>query len=486
MPDSASLADLVRRLDSVRLLCVGDVILDRFIYGEAERLSPEAPVPVLKVTREEAMLGGAGNVARNLASLDAGVTFVSIVGNDEIGREVRKLCGAIKRARCDFVVDSSRSTSRKTRYVAGGQQLLRADEEVSTPIAETVARNLINEATHAVDGCDAVIISDYGKGALTPPVIEAIIKAGRAAGKPVLVDPKGKDFSRYRGASIITPNRKELAEASGLPTGTDAEVEAAARKLLRSCGIDQMLATRGAQGMSLITAKEAHHVPAEAREVFDVSGAGDTVIAVAAAVLGLGATPIEAMKLANFAAGIVVGKTGTAVADPVEIASSLQRQELMSAEAKLVDAGRMVDRAARWRAQKLRIGFTNGCFDLLHPGHVSLLSQARAACDRLVVGLNTDTSVQRLKGPARPVQSEASRAAVLGSLASVDLVVLFDEDTPVALIEALRPDVLVKGADYALDEVVGGDFVQSYGGRVLLAKLLDGHSTTSTLERMAR
>ncbi len=486
MSDTTPLVDLVRRLDSVRLLCVGDIILDRFVYGEAERLSPEAPVPVLKVTREEVMLGGAGNVARNLAALDAGVTFVTVVGNDEIGREIQTLCGAIKRARSNFVIDSSRPTSRKTRYVAGVQQLLRADEEDATPIAETVARNLINEASHAVEGCDAVIVSDYGKGALTPAVIEAVIAAGRAAGKPVLVDPKGRDFGRYRGATMVTPNRKELAEASGLPTGTDAEVEAAARKLLKSCGIDQMLATRGPQGMSLITAKAAHHVPAESREVFDVSGAGDTVIAVAAAVLALGAPAVDAMQLANFAAGIVVGKAGTAVADPAEITIALQRQELMSAEAKLADVDRLVDRAAQWRAQGLRVGFTNGCFDLLHPGHVSLLSQARGACDRLVVGLNTDASVARLKGPGRPVQSEAARAAVLGSLATVDLVVLFDEDTPMKLIEALKPDVLVKGADYALDEVVGGEFVQGYGGRVMLAKLLDGHSTTSTLERMAR
>jgi D-beta-D-heptose 7-phosphate kinase/D-beta-D-heptose 1-phosphate adenosyltransferase len=486
MADAASLVDLVRRFDSVRLLCVGDVILDRFVYGEAERLSPEAPVPVLKVTREEVMLGGAGNVARNLAALDAGVTFVSVVGNDEIGREVQKLCGAIRRARADFVIDSSRATSRKTRYVAGVQQLLRADEEVATAIAESVARNLINEARHAVEGCDAVIVSDYGKGALTPAVLEAVIAAGRGAGKPVLVDPKGRDFGRYRGATMVTPNRRELAEASGLPTGTDAEIEAAARKLLKSCGIDQMLATRGAQGMSLVTAEEAHHVPAESREVFDVSGAGDTVIAVAAGALALGAAATDAMRLANLAAGIVVGKAGTAVADPVEITAVLQRQELMSAEAKLVDAERLADRVAQWRAQGLRVGFTNGCFDLLHPGHVSLFAQARAACDRLVVGLNTDASVARLKGPGRPVQSEAARAAVLGSLASIDLVVLFDEDTPITLIEAIRPDLLVKGADYTLDKVVGGDFVQSYGGRVLLAKLLDGHSTTSTLERMAR
>jgi D-beta-D-heptose 7-phosphate kinase/D-beta-D-heptose 1-phosphate adenosyltransferase len=308
MADAASLVDLVRRFDSVRLLCVGDVILDRFVYGEAERLSPEAPVPVLKVTREEVMLGGAGNVARNLAALDAGVTFVSVVGNDDIGREVQKLCGAIRRARADFVIDSSRATSRKTRYVAGVQQLLRADEEVATAIAESVARNLINEARHAVEGCDAVIVSDYGKGALTPAVLEAVIAAGRGAGKPVLVDPKGRDFGRYRGATMVTPNRRELAEASGLPTGTDAEIEAAARKLLKSCGIDQMLATRGAQGMSLVTAEEAHHVPAESREVFDVSGAGDTVIAVAAGALALGAAATDAMRLANLAAGIVVGK----------------------------------------------------------------------------------------------------------------------------------------------------------------------------------
>jgi D-beta-D-heptose 7-phosphate kinase/D-beta-D-heptose 1-phosphate adenosyltransferase len=331
-----------------------------------------------------------------------------------------------------------------------------------------------------------VVLSDYGKGVLTGTLIGRVIAAARGAGKPVIVDPKGPDYRVYRGATVLTPNRRELAEASRMADRTDDEIVAAARHIVARCEVDAVLVTRGGDGMTLVEGDNAHHLAAEAREVFDVSGAGDTVVAVVAAALAAGLASPDAAGLANVAAGIVVAKSGTAVAGADEIVDALRAGELMSGERKSVSPAAALDRVATWRARGLTIGFTNGCFDLIHPGHVSLLAQARAACDRLVVGLNSDASARRLKGDGRPVQGEAARAAVLGSFASVDLVVIFDDDTPIALIEALRPDVLVKGADYSLDQVVGGDLVQGHGGRVLLADLEPGHSTTATIARMGK
>jgi len=322
---------------------------------------------------------------------------------------------------------------------------------------------------------------------LSPELIKALIDGATAAKKPVLVDPKGLDYSIYHGATLVTPNRKELHEATRMPVGTDDEIVAAARHLCATCGIANVLVTRSQDGMTLVTAKGmAHHLPAEAREVFDVSGAGDTVVAVMAAAIAGGTAPLEAARLANIAAGIVVGKVGTAVVTGDELVAALHHSDISAGEAKLASHAGAIAQIDRWRRKGLRVGFTNGCFDLLHPGHVSLLSQARAACDRLVVGLNSDASVRRLKGANRPVQTEAARATVLASLASVDLVAIFEEDTPERLIKALHPDVLVKGADYTIDKVVGADLVTGWGGKVVLAELSPGHSTTATIARMAK
>ena len=475
------------RVKGTRVLCVGDVMLDRFLYGHVDRVSPEAPIPVLRVDREASMLGGAGNVARNLVALGAHPTFISVVGDDAAGHEVTRLVGALETAEPRLLVDRGRPTTIKTRYVAGGQQLLRADHETTAPVSAAVAADIVQLAADAIGDCRVVVLSDYAKGVLTADVVSAIVARAKAAGVPVVVDPKGVDFARYRGADLLTPNRRELAEATQMPAGDDAQIVDAARSLIRRCAVAGVLATRGGEGMTLVTAAGAvSHLPSVAREVFDVSGAGDTVLATLAAALGAGIEWATAAHLANIAAGIVVGKTGTAVATPAEIARVLRHPAEGMAEDTVVSAAEAMARVEGWRRQKLRVGFTNGCFDLLHPGHVSLLGQARAACDRLVVGLNSDESTRRLKGPARPVQNETARSAVLASLASVDLVVVFGEDTPMTLIEALRPDVLVKGADYTMEKVVGADFVRAYGGRVVLADLSPGHSTTATIEKMSR
>ena len=492
---AAQLAAQLATLGGARVLVVGDVMLDRYVYGAVERISPEAPIPVLKIAREAPMLGGAGNVLRNLAALGARCDFFGVVGEDAAGALVRELAAAEPGADCRLLVQPGRPTTVKERFIAEGQQLLRSDRETEQDLEAETAEALIAGARAVLEDAagkrGVVVLSDYGKGVLAPARLRALIAAARAAGWPVVVDPKGRDYGLYRGADLVTPNRRELAEASGLATGTDEEVLAACRALMAAAGLGGVLATRSEQGMTLVAgvagggAEEVLHLRAEAREVYDVSGAGDTVAAVLGAALAAGAAPAQAARLANLAAGIVVGKLGTATVRPAEIRHALHAAAFEAAEAKVADREAMRERAARWRAEGRRIAFTNGCFDLLHPGHVSLLAQARRSGDRLVVGLNSDASVRRLKGEGRPVQPESARATVLASLADVDLVVVFEEDTPLALIEALRPEVLVKGADYALEEVVGAELVQGYGGRVVLAELLDGHSTTGTIRKLS-
>lgn len=479
-----ALIPLVERLAGVRVACIGDLMLDRYVRGRVERISPEAPVPVLRVDDEIIMPGGAGNVARNLVALGAQPRLVALVGEDEAAAELRTLLAALPTVSPELVSEPGRPTAIKTRYLAGGQQILRTDRETVALPPESTRAALMLAAGRAIDGSGAAILSDYGKGVLSGDAVAEPIARAHAAGIPVVVDPKGRDYGRYQGADVIAPNRSELADAVGAAVGAGEEA-AAAKTLIDRFGFSAVLATLGEDGMILATALETIHLPAETHEVFDVSGAGDTVVAVFAAALGAGAVLRDAAALANVAAGLVVAKVGTATATADELIRTLRHQDLMVGESKIESVEAAVDQVRRWRRQGLRVGFTNGCFDLIHPGHVSLLTQARAACDRLVVGLNSDASVARLKGAGRPVQSEAARAAVLASLAGVDLVVIFTEDTPLRLIKALRPDVLVKGSDYRLDQVVGADLVPGWGGRVLLARLEPGHSTTATIARIA-
>ena len=490
MIERANLVPMVGSLKKARVLCVGDVMLDHFLYGTVDRISPEAPIPVLNVVRQDTMLGGAGNVVRNLVTLGAQARFVTIIGKDGDGKDIaRQIKGhGIKETP---IIDDGRRTSTKTRYIAGVQQVLRADRETALPLSAKTEAKLIQGAKTGMRTCHAVVLSDYGKGVLSGGIAAKIIKIARNAKKAIIVDPKGTDFGRYRGADLITPNQGELAAATGLKTETDAEVIKAARRLIKDHRFGAVLVTRSAKGMTIVPAPGKDgggviHLAAETQEVFDVSGAGDTVTATIAAALGAGADLSDAAALANVAAGIVVGKVGTAAVFNADLVAALHHQDLSSAEAKVLSQDQAKDMISLWRHQGHKIGFTNGCFDLLHPGHVSLLKQSRKACGRLVVGLNSDASVTKIKGAGRPVQSEAARAAVLASLESVDAVVIFVEKTPLQLIKTFKPDVLVKGADYNIDTVVGADVVKKYGGRVKLAKLEPGHSTSATIARMAQ
>ena len=485
MSDRTTLISLVETLSSARVLCVGDVILDYFHYGSVGRISPEAPIPILKLERDVSMLGGAGNVVRNLVGLGAGVRFATVVGKDSDGREIERLIAEEGITDQPLVDDGRRRTSAKSRYLAGGQQMLRTDRETVFPLDATLEAKLIATAISAMADCDVVVLSDYAKGVLGTATIKQLIAAAKAASKVVIVDPKGSDYSRYRGADVITPNRQELAQATGMPTASDEDVTLAAQSLIDAHDFGAVLATRSKDGMTLLVRDGSlTHLKAEARDVFDVSGAGDTVVATLAAALGAGGELETAATLANVAAGIVVAKVGTAVAFAADVISALHHQDRNTAEAKVMAVKPALDRIDMWRRSGLTVGFTNGCFDLLHPGHISLLSQAKKASGKLVVGLNSDSSVKLLKGSERPVQTEAARAAVLASLASVDLVIIFSEQTPLKLIEKLRPDVLIKGADYSVEKVVGADIVKSYGGRVVLAELAAGHSTTQTIAKL--
>jgi len=484
--DATDLFALLSRLPDARVVCVGDLMLDRFVEGRVDRVSPEAPIPVLEVARETAMLGGVGNVLRNLSALGVCTELVGAIGVDRAGRELAKLVTAEPGVTPRLVSIAGRQTSIKTRFMAGSQQLLRADRESVDEIVDEDCRSLLDDAKAAMAATPGapLVLSDYGKGVLGDGILSDLIAAARAEDRAVVIDPKGRDYARYRGATVLTPNRHELSLATGLPTETDEEVVLACRTLITDIDVSAILATRSERGMSLVDRHGIHHLPARAREVFDVSGAGDTVVSIVAAALAAGAALPLAARLANVGAGVVVGKVGTAVAHPAEILTALHASDFMDAEAKIASRETMQDRAETWRRQGWRIGFTNGCFDLLHPGHISLLNQAKAACDRLVVGLNSDSSVKGLKGDDRPIQAETSRAAVLASLASVDMVVIFPEETPMDLLEALRPDLLVKGADYTVDQVVGAEEVTSWGGKVMLADILTGHSTTDTIRRM--
>ena len=480
----AELARAVRRFGDARVLVIGDVMLDRYVTGSATRLSPEAPIPVLRPSGRRATVGGAANVALNIATLGGQVALVGVIGDDAAGSELARLleCSGIVP---HLVIATSRPTTAKTRYMAGMHQLLRLDEETTAEIDEATANRLLQRFSYALRTADVVVLSDYAKGVFSDFVLRGVLTQAQASDRMVVADPKRTDFTAYRGATILTPNEQEVRQATRIDADDDSEADRAGRRALDDTGCAAILVTRSARGLTLVQRETpALHLPTRAREVADVSGAGDTLVATLAVALGAGVALPEAAMLANVTAGISVGKPGTATVSRDELLGVLHLEELVATERKIANHEEAAQRAAAWRAQGLRVGFANGCFDLIHPGHVRLLTEARAQCDRLIVALNTDDSVKRLKGPTRPLQNETARATVMASLAPVDMVVLFAEDTPLELIQQLRPDVLVKGADYRIDQVVGADLVQGWGGNVLLVELQPGHSTTGTIRRM--
>lgn len=461
---------------------IGDVMLDLYLSGDVTRISPEAPVPVMLVSGERATAGGAANVAANLASLGVKVRLVGVSGADTERNALIACLDQIGNIDCSGIIAvPNRRTTTKLRVIGAHQQIVRIDREDPVGLDAAVETQIVKAACDAIDAASAVVISDYGKGVCSDNLLGAAIERARAANKIVVVDPKRTDFAAYRGASFLTPNRRELTDATGMPCESDAEAAAAAEKVIAQTGGDLVL-TRSEKGMSYFPAKGHQiHLPTVAQDVFDVSGAGDTVVAVLASALVARLPISDALRLANHAAGIVVSKLGTSTVTMSEIIASLSPETIVEEDGRLLDRSRAVAQRRAWEHDKLVVGFTNGCFDLVHPGHISLLREAASACDRLIVGINSDASVRRLKGSGRPIQSELARAEVIGALRGVAAVVIFDEDTPLELITALSPDLLVKGADYALTDVVGADIVAARGGRVLLASLEHGHSTTNLI-----
>ena len=485
-----ALAAYLPHFAECRLLVLGDVMLDRYVLGEVRRISPEAPIPVLRAQHARSVLGGAGNVARNVAALGANATLIGLVGNDAAADEIAAVLARSPQITDLLVRVPGRATTVKTRFMSGVHQLLRLDEEETGPIGTSQEDAILAEFEAQLPVCDVVVLSDYGKGVLSDAVLARAIAAARAAGRLVVIDPKRERFEAYAHAGVLTPNALEVTRATGIAcTDDDSAADAGLAAMLQS-QCDAVLVKRSEKGLTLVRRdRPPMHLHTHARAVADVSGAGDTLVATFALVLACaGALQDGAMQdaatLANVAAGVVVGKPGTATLGQSELSDALHRHELLAIDHKVADLPTTLRRVAAWREQGLRVGFTNGCFDLIHPGHVRLLARARAACDRLVVGLNSDASVSRLKGPDRPVQNEAARATVMASMASSDLVVLFEDDTPARLIAAIRPDLLFKGADYRADQVVGGDMVASYGGRVELIPLEEGFSTTGTIRRI--
>jgi len=460
-----------------RLLVIGDVMLDRYWHGQASRVSPEAPVPVVKVGNREDRPGGAGNVALNMAALGSAVRLVGIVGNDETGLELLSRLNAAG-VYCDFLQSADKPTITKLRVIGQHQQLIRLDFEQEFEAADIIG--LQGKVKSLIGDSQVMVLSDYGKGALQETA--NLIELGRSKDVPIIVDPKGTNFEKYRGATLLTPNLSEFEAVAGYSNNEEEFVNKGLR-LVKDLNLEAILITRGEHGMTLIRPDSPElHLPARAQEVFDVTGAGDTVISVLAAAMAAGNGLADSTALANLAAGLVVGKLGTA---------AISGPELRRAVLVELDSGRGVMTAEQLqiavqdaKAHDEKIVFTNGCFDIVHAGHVGYLAKAKQLGDRLIVAINDDESAHRLKGPGRPINPVERRMAVLAGLEAVDWVVSFSEDTPEPLLEFLQPEILVKGGDYTMDEVVGGDYVNSYGGEVRVLEFLDDCSTSAIMEKM--
>ena len=483
-----------------KIVVIGDIMLDRYVHGSVDRISPESPVPILKISHTESVLGGAGNVVRNLRALGCQVNLLAIIGDDENGKEIKHILKKESVPTDALIVDADHPTIVKSRYVSGMHQLLRVDAEEIRPPTPEQEKELHHHLETQLKNADVIILSDYGKGLLTDKLISRIITHANELKKPVLVDPKGRNFTKYKGAYLITPNKKELSEAlENHNFKDDSEVEKALIEITSKCDLQNALVTRSAEGMSLYephTDPKFHHFKTTAKDVFDVSGAGDTVIAVIAAGLAAGMSLPQSVAISNLAGGIVVGKLGTASVYTSELEHAISSINDRSSSKKSTTRRAMIcnweetlAQVEDWRRQGLTIGFTNGSFDILHPGHVTYLNASRDRCDKLLVALNTDDSIQRYKGLDRPINPLQARMDVIAALGSVDLVVSFgatpgEEDKPLELISLLKPDLYFKGGDYTLETLPETPLVKDYGGKVEIIPFKDGYSTTRIIQKM--
>lgn len=462
-----------------RILVIGDLMIDHYLWGGCERISPEAPVQVVDISRETTVLGGAGNVINNLITLGAKVHVSAVIGDDENGEELLSMLKAIGVETAGMIRQSGRKTSKKSRIIASNQQILRYDKESKDPIDPSSEKEVVAYVESVVSGCDIVIISDYGKGVVTQIVAGGIIAAAKKAGKKVLVDPKGKDYRKYSGAYLLTPNKKEASEATGIAIKDDQSLQRALLSLKETCALECSMITLSEDGIAIYD-ETMRRFPTVAKEVFDVTGAGDTVIASLSFALASGFSIDEAAPFANHAAAVVVGKIGSATVTLSEIEAYESSLHQSTSEMHIKTKDEIVALSERLKKEGKKVVFTNGCFDILHVGHVKYLQEAKSYGDVLIVGLNSDSSVRSLKGPTRPVNTEADRAYILAALEAVDYVVVFSEETPHDLIQNIAPDILVKGGDYEGKKVVGAEFAKE----LRLVQFVDGKSTTATIARI--
>ncbi|MEX0734470.1 MAG: D-glycero-beta-D-manno-heptose 1-phosphate adenylyltransferase [Steroidobacteraceae bacterium] len=479
-----SLSEILDRCQGREVWVVGDLMLDQYVQGAVERISPEAPVPVVTVRDVEYRVGGAANVAQQITALGGCAVLGGVIGDDDTGKTLLENCARAGIDTRAVLTESSRTTTRKLRVVGHGQQLLRLDWEDAVPVPDPVSQRLFQRLLSGPKP-EVIILCDYAKGVLTDGMLAMVIDRARAAGVRVLVDPKRQDFAAYRGASMLTPNLKELALAAGRnlnPDDTEA-VAAAARPLVAAAQLDWMVVTLGHRGILLVPADGSpRHIPTVRRAVSDVTGAGDTVIAVLAIALAGGAEVGQAAEIANAAAGVAIGEVGAVAVQSAQLRDALSGRN----GGKVLDRAELAARAKSWRAAGKRVVFTNGCFDLLHAGHLSLLHQAAHLGDLLVVAINSDESVRRLKGQERPILPAVERAALLAALTCVDAVTIYDEPTPLEVLLIVRPRVLVKGQDYKPEDVVGRELVESAGGRVVLVPLVASRSTSALIQRICQ
>jgi D-beta-D-heptose 7-phosphate kinase / D-beta-D-heptose 1-phosphate adenosyltransferase len=462
-----------------RILVIGDLMLDHYLWGSCERISPEAPVQVVDIAKETTVLGGAGNVINNLVKLGAAVSVSSVIGDDANGEELSKKLEEIDIQTNGLVVQRGRKTSKKSRIIAVSQQILRYDKESKDAIEEYSVQAILSSLEQNMSGYDAVILSDYGKGVLTPSLCQGVIALAKKVGTKVLVDPKGSDYSKYKGAYLLTPNKKEASMATQIAITDDTALQTALIRLQKECELNVSMITLSEDGIAVFDG-DVQKFPTVAKEVYDVTGAGDTVIASMAFSLSAGASIEKSCKFANLAAGVVVGKIGSATVTLDEIEEYEAALHKSSSDMHIKSFEQIDAVVQRSRSSGKKIVFTNGCFDILHVGHVKYLQRAKSFGDVLIVGLNSDASVKRLKGSARPVNTQADRAYILAALESVDYVVIFEEDTPHTLIKRIAPDVLVKGGDYEGKTVVGTEFAKE----LKLVDFVDGKSTTGTIQKI--
>lgn len=477
-----NLTQIIDSFERSTVVVVGDIMLDEYFWGDVERISPEAPVPVLNITSIENMLGGAGNVAKNLLNLGCTVMMLGVIGDDDTGEVIIKEAAKLGLDPLGIQCEERRLSSRKTRLFskAHNQQIMRFDQESKHLIGEKTEQRLLAYIANKIGMIDGIIIADYLKGCITPTLAQAVIRLGNQHHIPVIVDPKGNDKNKYRQATALTPNIGEAEKLTGESLSSPEQLLNTGFTLQSDLQLTSLLLTRGAQGISLFSADQHMHIPAQARQVYDVSGAGDTVVAVFTLAVIAGATHYTAACLANLAAGIVVGKVGTATVSKQELLQAMHQGD--SGKILAMTELQQIVTAAKLHGKK--VVFTNGCFDLLHIGHVEYLRKAKTLGDLLVIGLNSDQSVKRLKGETRPIVPQQERAAILAALDIIDYITVFDEDTPYALIAALKPDVLVKGADYTPDQIVGRDLVESNGGELRLIEFVNGKSTSALINKI--